>query len=97
MLFFIVLLIAIVFFYAGYTFYRFMDWQEEAEPSPDLRQMHKKQAELQHIQELLEEAKAEGKLSQKVIDEFSRYSDQEIENMDNIEKAWLNRKSKPKS
>ena len=89
----IILGVAISFFYAGVKFYKRMDWQEKPEFSPDLRQMHKKQKELRHIQDLLADAKADGKLSTQIIEEFNRYSENEIQAMESVEKAWLERKS----
>ena len=67
--------------FMGWKFYQTIDWEEPPDPSPDLQSMHKRQAQLQHIQEVLEEACQEGKLSQTLIDEFNRYCDGEIEAM----------------
>ena len=77
--------------YTGWKFYRTIDWEEPAEPSPDLRVMHKKEAELLHIQELLTEACEAGKLSHKMVEEFNRYCDAEIEGMRKVETAWKER------
>ena len=77
---------------AGWKFYQLMDWEEVPEPSPDLRAMHKKEAELLHIQEVLQEARAQGKISQSVIEEFNRYSEAEIQGMKSLETAWRKRR-----
>lgn len=78
--------------FMGWKFYGTIDWSEPADPSPDLQAMHKREAQLMHIQEVLEEACAEGKLSQAVIDEFNRYCDSEIKDMQSVETAWKNRR-----
>jgi hypothetical protein len=78
--------------YMAWKFYRRMDWDEPAEPSPDFHGMHKKQAQLQHIQEVLEEAHHEGKLSKQVVDEFNRYCETEDAAMQSAETAWKSRK-----
>jgi hypothetical protein len=78
--------------FMGWKFYQTIDWEEKAEPSPDLRGMHKKEAELMHIQELLADACDEGKLSQGVVDEFTRYCDAEIEAMHKVETTWKSRR-----
>jgi hypothetical protein len=64
-------------------------------PEPDLQGMHKRQAELQHIQEVLESAAADGHLSAQVVNEFNRYCEAEMEKMRNIETAWKNRHKRP--
>ena len=78
--------------FMGWKFYRTIDWDEPAEPSPDLQAMHKKEAELLHIQEILAEARKQDKLSQKVIEEFNRYCKAEIEGMRKVETAWKERR-----
>jgi len=75
----------------GWKFYRTIDWAEKAEPSPDLRGMQKKEAELLHIQELLAEACDQGKLSQKAVDEINRYCETEIAGMRKVETDWKER------
>jgi hypothetical protein len=77
--------------YMGWKFYRRMDWTEPADPSPDLKGMHKREAELLHIQDVLEEARAQGKLSSHVVEEFNRYAEAEIEAQRKAETAWKNR------
>ena len=78
--------------FAGWRFYRTVDWEEPAEPSPDLRAMHKKEAELLHIQEILTEACDQRKLSRGVIEEFNRYCDIELKAMRKVESDWKERK-----
>jgi hypothetical protein len=80
--------------YSGWKFYGTIDWNEPPEPSPDLKAMHKKQAELQHIQELLAEAAAQGKISRQVVDEINRYCDNEVDQMHAVETAWKQRRTK---
>ena len=80
--------------YGGWKFYRSIDWDEAPEPSPDLRAMHKKEAELLHIQDLLMDASEQGKLSKQVIEEYQRYCEAEIQGMKSIEKAWRDRRKK---
>ena len=84
-------LLAMCFLLIGWKFYQSIDWEEPAEPSPDLRAMHKKEAELMHIQEVLEEAAAQKKISDQVVEEFNRYCETEINGMRSIEKDWRNR------
>ena len=81
--------------YMGWKFYSRIDWGEPAEYSPDFASMHKKQAQLQHIQEVLEEAHKEGKLSQQLVDEFNQYCDSELAAIHTQETAWKNRPRKP--
>ena len=88
------LVFAVWLFYSGWRFYQSIDWDEPAEPSPDLRAMHMKQAELQHIQSVLAEARDRGKLSQSVVDEFARYCEAEIAAMQSVETSWKYRRSK---
>ena len=80
--------------YAGWKFYYTMDWEDQPESSPDLRGMHKKEAELMHIQEVLAEAVEHGKLSGQARDEFNRFCEAEIADMRKIENAWKNRRKK---
>ncbi|OGR90438.1 MAG: hypothetical protein A2992_01845 [Elusimicrobia bacterium RIFCSPLOWO2_01_FULL_59_12] len=76
----------------GWKFYHSVDWDEAPEPSPDLQAMHKREAQLLHIQEILEEACRQGKLSKAVTEEFNRYCASETEAMRSVETAWKNRK-----
>ncbi len=78
--------------YLGIRFYKKMDWEEPAEASPDLKAMHKRQAELLHIQDVLVGAYREGKLSQNVVDEFNRYCEKEIQALNAVETAWNERR-----
>jgi hypothetical protein len=85
---------ALILLYGGWMFYRSMDWEEPAEPSPDLRAMRKKEVELLHIQDVLMEAGEQGKISKQVIEEYQRYCETEIQGMKSIEKAWRERPKK---
>ena len=78
---------------AGWKFYGSIDWEEPPEPSPDLRAMHKKEAELMHIQEVLEEAARQKKISPPVMEEIKRYCEAEIQEMRTVERAWRNRRT----
>jgi len=80
--------------FMGWKFYRSMDWEEPVEPSPDLQAMHKREGQLLMVQDILEEAASQGKLSQGVVDEFSRYSESEIHEIRAVETAWKNRRKK---
>jgi len=88
------LLIAVSVAWAGWKFYGTIDWEEPPEPSPDLRAMHKREAELQHIQDVLTQAFQDGKLSKPVIDEFNRFCDAEIQGMKEIKLAWRSRRER---
>jgi hypothetical protein len=78
----------------AWKFYGTIDWDEPAEPSPDLRAMYKKEAELVHIAEILADAHREGKISAGVLEEFTRYAEAEIGEMKAIELAWKTRPRK---
>jgi hypothetical protein len=77
--------------FTAWKFYKTIDWTEAPDPSPDLQGMHKRQAELMHIQDVLTQAHEDGKLSQKVIEEINHYCDSEIQAMQAVENAWKNR------
>jgi len=85
-------LISIWLLWASWKFFHTIDWEEPAEPSPDLRGMHKRQAELMHIQDVLAEAVQQGKISVSALEEFKRYSEAEIGDLQRIETAWKNRR-----
>jgi len=80
--------------YMGFKFYRSMDWDEPAESSPDFGEMHKKEAQLLHVQEVLQEACEAGKLSKGALEEYTRYAETEMAHMKAIQKAW---KERPRS
>ena len=75
----------------GWKFYKNIDWAEPADPSPDLQGMHKREAQLLHIQGVLEEAAEQGKISKALIQEFNRFCNSEIQGIKDIETAWKNR------
>lgn len=87
----IVIVLFLVF--GALKFNRQMDWDEPAESSPDFGAMRKKQAELQHIQDVLNEAREKGKLSQGLVDEFDRYCEKEFAEMKSVETAWQKKRS----
>ncbi len=74
----IVTLLAVWVLYSGWRFYRQVDWNEPAASTPDRGELRKREAELLHIQGFLEEARAQGKLSQNLLDEFNRYYEAEV-------------------
>jgi hypothetical protein len=74
----IVIILGLWVIYSGWRFYRQVDWNEAPVPTPDLGAMRKREAELLHVQELLEEARAQGKLSEAFIEEYNRFCDGEI-------------------
>jgi hypothetical protein len=84
--------IAVWCLYMGVKFYRRADWDEPAESSPDFGQMRKREAELQHVQDVLQAGHDQGSLSQGLLEEFNRFADQEIAEMKAVETAWKNRK-----
>jgi hypothetical protein len=90
----IVLALALWIAAMGRTFYRHTDWDAPPEPSPDWEGMHKRQAELLRIQEVLETAAAEGKLSPALIAEYNRFCDREIQSMEALERSWKERRKK---
>lgn len=73
-----------------------MDWDEPPESSPDFQGMHKKEAQLIHIQEVLEEAQKEGKLSNGFIQEYNQFFEKETQTIREAESAWKNRKKQSK-
>ena len=74
----IVILLGVWVIYSGWKFYRQVDWNEPAVSTPDYGAMHKREAELQHIQEFLAEAHAQGKLSAALVEEYNRFCDGEL-------------------
>jgi ABC-type nickel/cobalt efflux system permease component RcnA len=74
----IVILLGVWVIYSGWRFYRQVNWEEEPVSTPDLGALHKRQVELTHIQEVLEEAHAKGQLSRAFMEEFNRFYDGEI-------------------
>ncbi len=90
----VLLIVVFLIAYTAHKFYRRMDWDEPAEASPDLQAMHKRQAELLHTQEILEEAAAQGKLSQDAAEEFRRFCASELDAMTTVERAWKERRKK---
>lgn len=81
--------------YMGWKFYKRADWEEPADPSPDLQGMHKRQAQLMMVEDILQEVHDEGKLSQQALEEFQRFSQSEIDAMQKIETTWKNRRKSP--
>ena len=65
--------------YLSVKFYRRTNWDEPAESSPDFAEMHKKEAQLLHIQDVLQEAHEQGKLSASFMQEFKRFADHELQ------------------
>jgi len=93
----IFIIIGIWLFWNALKFYRNMDWNEPAEPSPDFQGMHKKEAQLLHIQEFLEEAHKEGKISSGLIQEYNQFFEKEMQATREAESAWKNRRKHPAS
>lgn len=84
----IVSIIVLWVIYGGIKLYRGTNWSEPAEPTPDFKAMQKRLAELQHVQELLEEAHAQGKLSAAFMDEFNRFCETENRSVRAAQEAW---------
>jgi hypothetical protein len=74
---FFLIMLGIWALYSGWRFYRQVNWDEPAVSTPDYGAMRKREAELQHIQEFLEDAVTQGKLSRTFIEEFNRFCDGE--------------------
>jgi hypothetical protein len=82
--------------YMGAKFYGRMDWDEPAESSPDFGQMQKREAQLTHIQDVLQEAQEEGKLSKGFLEEYARFVEKEIAAIEAAKKAWSQRPRGPR-
>ena len=80
----IVILLGVWVLYCGWRFYRQVDWDEAPVPTPDPGALRKREAELLHILEVLEEARAQGKLSSALVEEFHRFCDGEITRIHSI-------------
>jgi hypothetical protein len=79
---FFIIVIGIWVLYSGWRFYKEVDWSKSPSvATPDIGAMRKREKELLHIQELLEEARAEGKISRALLDEYNRFCDEEIAGM----------------
>jgi hypothetical protein len=63
-------------------FYRRMNWEEKPEPGPDVALLRKRQAELAHLQDVLDEAFAQGKVSKAFIDELARFCAKEATDLE---------------
>jgi hypothetical protein len=76
---FFIILIGVWVIYSGWRFYKEVDWSKSpAVGTPDVGAMRKHEKELRRIQEVLEEARLEGKLSRECLDEYNRFCDEEI-------------------
>ena len=64
------------------------------ESSPDFAEMRKKEAQLLHVQDILQEAYDHGKLSKAALEEYIRYAETEIAQMKAVQKTWEERKQK---
>src|ERR1035437_6354011 len=78
--------------YMGIKFYRRMDWSEPAKSSPDFSDMCKKEAQLIQVRDVLQEACDLGKLSKSALEEYVRYAEMEIAQMQAVKKAWDDRR-----
>ena len=84
----IIIALGIWVLYSGFKLYRSMNWNEPPESTPDFGQMRKREAELLHIQDVLQEAHKEGKLSAGLIQEFDRFCEAEIGQLRGSKQAW---------
>jgi hypothetical protein len=75
---FFIILIALWIFYAGWRFYKNVNWNEPPGETPDFAQLRKREAEILHIQGFLEEAHGQGKLSDSAMKECQALFDQEL-------------------
>ena len=55
--------------------------------------MRKKEAQLLHVQDVLQEACDLGKLSKTALEEYTRYADMEIAQMKAVRDEWDKRRS----
>ncbi len=90
----IFVLICCWLFWNALKFYRHMNWNEPAESSPDFKAMRKKEAELVHIQEVLESAHKEGKISDALVHEFNQFYEREAAELKAEESLWKSRHHK---
>jgi len=74
----IIIVLSLWVIYSGWRFYRHVNWNEAPVSTPDLKELRKREAELLHVQEILEEAHAQGKLSDALLQEYIRFCDGEI-------------------
>ena len=81
-----IVLLSLWALYSGWRFYRQVDWDEPADFTPDMAALHKREAEILHIQGFLEEAQAQGKLSKAMVDEFRRFVEAELASLRNVSK-----------
>ena len=88
MLWFLTILLAGFFLWGAWRFYQSVDWDEPAESSPDFHAMHKKEAELMHVEDVLAQVHAEGGISQQAVDEFRRYAENQQKAMRDAEHQW---------
>jgi hypothetical protein len=82
---------ALVVLYTGFKFYRSMDWDERADFTPDLSAMRKREAELMHVQDVLQEACDQGKLSKSALEEYILFAEAEMSRMEAVRQAWEER------
>lgn len=91
--FLILLGLSAVLLYGAWRFYHQVNWGEPAEFSPDVKEMRKREAELQYMEEFLGRAHAEGKLSTAFVEEFKRFHQNEVAHMKQVQDVWNQRKS----
>ena len=83
---FFLILLGVWVLYSGWRFYRQVNWNEPAVSTPDFGAMRKRQAELQHIQDVLEEAQNQGKLPASFLKDYNRFMEREIADMQETSK-----------
>ncbi len=83
---FFIIIIGIWVLYSGRRLYKEVDWSRSPSvATPDIGAMRKREKELLHIQEVLEEARLDGKLSREWMDEYNRFCDEEIARIPQID------------
>lgn len=90
---FIIITMVIWVFWMALKFYHTAEWDESLESTPDFAQMRKRQAELQHIQEVLAAAQQEGKLSKGLLAEYDAFFRKETDDLERVEREWKERKA----
>ena|SRR5688572_19561955 len=81
---FFIVLIAGWIFYAGWRFYKNVNWNEPPGETPDFAGLRKREAEIMHIQGFLEEAHGQGKLSERCLKECQAFFEQELNHIRNV-------------
>ena len=80
----IIIILCLWVIYSGWRFYRQVNWDEAPVSTPDMGALRKREAELLHTQEVLEDSHAQGKLSSTLVEEYNRFCDGELKEIHSI-------------